>query len=79
MSDYPASTRSAAWRLLRGERSVVVPPETGEYMYGLLNRSAPLVEIPEAHHHLILDQPLAFVSAVRALLADWEHSVPRRT
>jgi hypothetical protein len=27
---------------------------------------------------LILDQPLAFVAAVRALLADWEHSVPRR-
>jgi pimeloyl-ACP methyl ester carboxylesterase len=31
-----------------------------------------------AYHHLILDQPLAFVSAVRALLADWEHSIPRR-
>jgi pimeloyl-ACP methyl ester carboxylesterase len=46
-------------------------------MYKLLNRSAPLVEIPEAYHHLLLDQPLAFVAAVRALLADWEHSVPR--
>ena len=30
-----------------------------------------------AHHHLILDQPLAFVAAVRAVLADWDHSVPR--
>jgi pimeloyl-ACP methyl ester carboxylesterase len=78
MSDYLASTRCRI-ALLRGERSVVVPPETGEYMYELLNRSAPLVEIPEAHHHLILDQPLAFIAAVRALLADWEHSVPRRT
>ena len=76
MSDYLASTRCRV-ALLRGERSIVVPPETGEYMYQLLNRSAPLVEIPEAHHHLVLDQPLAFVSAVRALLADWEHSVPR--
>jgi pimeloyl-ACP methyl ester carboxylesterase len=78
MSDYLASTRCRV-ALLRGERSVVVPPETGEYMYELLNRSAPLVEIPEAHHHLILDQPLAFIAALRALLADWEHSVPRRT
>lgn len=76
MSDYLASTRCRI-ALLRGEKSVVVPPETGEYMYELLNRSAPLVEIPEAHHHLILDQPLAFVSAVRALLADWEHSLRR--
>ena len=64
--------------LMRGEFSVIVPPETGEYMYELLNRNAPLVEIPQAHHHLILDQPLAFIAALRALLADWEHSVPRQ-
>jgi pimeloyl-ACP methyl ester carboxylesterase len=63
--------------LIRGELSLVVPPETGEYMYQLLRRNAPQVEIPEAHHHLILDQPLAFIAALRALLADWEHSLPR--
>ncbi|HVU02352.1 MAG TPA: alpha/beta hydrolase [Polyangiaceae bacterium] len=63
--------------LLRGEHSYVVPPETGEYMYQLLRRNAPLVEIPAAHHHLIIDQPLAFIAALRALLADWEHSLPR--
>jgi len=27
---------------------------------------------------VMLDQPLALVSALRALLADWNHSVPRR-
>jgi pimeloyl-ACP methyl ester carboxylesterase len=42
------------------------------------SRRAPVVEIPEAHHHLILDQPLAFVAALRTLLADWEHSIPKR-
>jgi len=47
-------------------------------MVELLDRNAPLVEIPEAHHHLLLDQPLAFVSALRAILADWEHTLPRR-
>jgi pimeloyl-ACP methyl ester carboxylesterase len=77
MSDYLASARCRV-ALFRGERSVVVPPETGDYMYELLNRSAPLIEIPEAHHHLIIDQPLAFIAALRALLADWEHSIPRR-
>lgn len=76
MSDYLANVRCRV-AMLRGERSVVVRPETGEYMYELLGRQAPLVEIPEAHHHLILDQPLAFIAALRALLADWEHSVPR--
>jgi pimeloyl-ACP methyl ester carboxylesterase len=64
--------------LMRGEHSVVVPPDTADYMYELMGRSAPVVSIPEAHHHLILDQPLAFVAALRTLLADWEHSIPRR-
>lgn len=63
--------------LLRGELSVVVPFETGEYMYELLHRAAPLVEIPQGHHHLMFDQPLALIAAIRALLADWTHSIPR--
>lgn len=62
--------------LLRGEHSVVVPLDTAEYMYELMGRVSPVVTIPEAHHHLILDQPLSFVTAIRTLLADWEHSVP---
>jgi len=75
--DYLARVRCRV-ALMRGEFSAIVPPETGEYMVELLNRNAPLVEIPQAHHHLMLDQPLAFIAALRALLADWEHSVPRR-
>lgn len=27
--------------------------------------------VPEAHHHVMLDQPIALVSAIRALLAGW--------
>jgi pimeloyl-ACP methyl ester carboxylesterase len=64
--------------VLRGEHSVVVPDDTAAYMYELMGRVSPVVTIPEAHHHLILDQPLSFVSALRTLLADWEHSVPYR-
>jgi pimeloyl-ACP methyl ester carboxylesterase len=74
--DYMSNVRCRV-ALMRGEFSAIVPPETSEYMVELLNRNAPLVEIPQAHHHLILDQPLAFIAALRALLADWEHSVPR--
>jgi pimeloyl-ACP methyl ester carboxylesterase len=64
--------------LFRGELSELVTPDVADYMVELLDRNAPLVEIPQAHHHLLLDQPLAFVSALRAILADWEHSLPRR-
>lgn len=61
--------------LFTGELSVVVPPDTAEYMYDLMGRVAPVIQIPEARHHLTLDQPLAFVAALRTLLADWDHSV----
>jgi len=29
------------------------------------------IEIPDAHHHIMIDQPLALVAALRALLAAW--------
>lgn len=54
----------------------LVTPEIGEYMYGLLGRVAPVVEIPAAGHHLMLDRPLLVLTALRTLLADWEHSSP---
>ncbi len=63
--------------LIRGHHSVVVPEDTAEYMYELMGRVAPVITIPESYHHLFLDQPLAFVAALRALLADWDHSMPR--
>lgn len=78
MSDYLAHVRCRVC-VFRGELSFLVPPEIAEYMYGLLDRNAPIVEIPQSHHHLILDQPLAFIAALRAILADWEHSIPRRS
>jgi pimeloyl-ACP methyl ester carboxylesterase len=63
--------------VVRGEFSDLVTPDVSEFMYETLGRNAPIVEIPEAYHHLLLDQPLSFIAALRALLADWEHSVPR--
>jgi pimeloyl-ACP methyl ester carboxylesterase len=62
--------------LFRAEHGLVTP-EIGQYMYECLGRVAPVVEIPEAGHHLMLDQPLLVLTALRTLLADWEHSSPR--
>lgn len=64
--------------VFRGEQSALMPPEVGAYMFELLGRAAPVVDVPEAQHHVMLDQPLAFVAALRALLADWNHSTPHR-
>lgn len=63
--------------LLRAEHGLVTP-EIGSIMYERLGRVAPVVEIPEAGHHLMLDQPMLLIVALRALLADWEHSIPVR-
>jgi pimeloyl-ACP methyl ester carboxylesterase len=74
--DYLAEVRCRI-AIFRGEFSDLVTPEVSEYMSELLGRNAPFVEIPQAYHHLTLDQPLAFIAALRAILADWEHSRPR--
>jgi pimeloyl-ACP methyl ester carboxylesterase len=63
--------------LFRAEFGLVTP-DIGDYMYELLDRNAPVIEVPDAYHHLMLDQPLALVTGLRAILADWEHSVPRK-
>ena len=62
--------------VMRGETSAVLSREMGNELYELFERRAPLIEIPQSHHHLVLDQPVAFISATRALLADWQHSTP---
>lgn len=61
--------------LFRSQNGLVTP-DIGEYMYELLGRNAPVIELPEAYHHMMLDQPLLLVTGLRTLLADWEHSVP---
>lgn len=63
--------------LFRAEHGLVTP-EIGEFMYETLGRVAPVIEVPEAGHHLMLDQPLLVLTGLRTLLADWEHSVPMR-
>lgn len=59
--------------VLRAEHGLVTPG-VGRHMYELLGRTAPVIEIPLAYHHVMLDQPIALVTAVRSLLADWRHS-----
>ncbi|HUZ10346.1 MAG TPA: alpha/beta hydrolase [Acidimicrobiales bacterium] len=59
--------------LLRAEFGLVTP-DIGTFMYERLGRNTPVVEIPLAYHHVMLDQPLSLVTAIRTLLADWRHS-----
>lgn len=66
--------RVALFRAQHGLVSV----DMGDLMYDRLGRVAPVIEIPDAGHAIMLDQPLALVTGVRTLLAGWEHSLPKR-
>ncbi len=61
--------------LLRSEYGLVTP-DIGQSMYEKLGRVTPIIEIAEAGHHAMLDQPLLLLTALRTLLADWDHSDP---
>lgn len=69
-----ASCRTA---IVNGERSHIVDREVRAHMAALLAGSpaasagVPVLDVPHAYHHLLLDQPLAVVTAIRGVLAAW--------
>ncbi len=60
--------------LVRGVHSALVTPDVYAYQRTLAPAGTPAIEIPGAWHHVMIDQPLAFVAALRALLALWPRS-----
>jgi pimeloyl-ACP methyl ester carboxylesterase len=56
--------------LIFGEKSALVSRETASYMSSLMGPRAPVVEVREARHHVMLDQPLGFI-ALRVPLDSW--------
>jgi pimeloyl-ACP methyl ester carboxylesterase len=65
--------------VIYGENSYVFSQDIADFMFEVLGKSVPFAAVPEAQHHLFLDQPLAFVAALRTLLAEWRHSKPMRS
>ena len=61
--------------LFRAEHGIM-SRQMSEVMYDRLGRVAPLIEIPVAGHHVMLDQPIALIAVLRTLLSDWDHSLP---
>ncbi len=78
-SDFSTQLARVGCRVavVNGERSAIVDSDVRDHMAALLadapaaQAGVPIVEVPEAHHHLLLDQPLATVTAIRAVLASW--------
>lgn len=58
--------------IMRGEQSVLVTDKVWAHMRALRDDTT-MISIPNAQHHVMLDQPLAFVAAVRTQLSAWNH------
>ena len=63
--------------IFRAEHGLV-PADMGDTIHERLGRIVPVVEIPFAAHHVMIDQPLALITGLRTLLADWTYSEPHR-
>lgn len=55
--------------LMWGDRSGLMPPSVVAEMRAKLPPGTAAIAIPDAEHHVMLDQPLALVAALRTLLA----------
>jgi len=57
--------------LIRGVNSQLMHQEDFDYTHSLMRAGSPRLEIPDADHHVMIDQPLAFVTALKGLFAAW--------
>jgi pimeloyl-ACP methyl ester carboxylesterase len=57
--------------LLRSQHGLVTP-DIGRSMSSVLPEPAAVVELPEAGHHAMLDEPLVLLAALRVVVAEWD-------
>ena len=74
MRDYAAIYPAIACPVgvIRGMLSERFTDDELEFMRALTDDRVPVIEIPEAHHHIMLDQPIALVTAIRGILQGWK-------
>ena len=54
-----------------GQDSALFDDDSADYVRELGGTDIPFIGVPGARHHLMLDEPIAFVSALRSVLAVW--------
>ena len=62
--------------IVHGEQSLLFTPDSADYVRELGGTDIPIIAVPHAHHHLMLDQPLAFIAALRTVLEMWQRQSP---
>jgi len=54
-----------------GEKSMFAAGDSLQHLRDQARGRSPFIMMPEAYHHLMMDQPTAFVSVLRTLLSCW--------
>lgn len=54
-----------------GENSLLFNAESAAYLRELGGEKFPIISVPQAGHHLMLDQPVAMIVALRTVLESW--------
>ncbi|MEM1396096.1 MAG: alpha/beta hydrolase [Pseudomonadota bacterium] len=54
-----------------GEKSAFAQGEGFEAQQAALKGRAPFIVMPGVHHHLMMEEPIAFISTLKTLLATW--------
>ncbi len=70
----PLNCRSA---LMRGEHGMISPSMAAQIYEGL-GKVTQMIAVPQSGHHIMLDQPLALVTGLRAILAEWDQRTRTR-
>ena len=58
--------------IVYGQQSDLFDDDSAEYVRECGGGHIPMIGIPNAKHHLMLDEPIAFVTALKAVLALWQ-------
>lgn len=57
---------------LYGEDSRLIEPRMLDFVRSIFGPDAPVISIENAHHHVLLDQPLRLVEEIHGILAGWD-------
>lgn len=57
--------------VIHGEQSLLFDADSAAYLRELGGTDFPIIAIPQAKHHLMLDQPIALAAALRSILQTW--------
>ncbi|MFT6955468.1 MAG: pimeloyl-ACP methyl ester carboxylesterase [Halieaceae bacterium] len=57
--------------IVYGQDSVLFDDDSADYIRECGGHDIPVIGIPGARHHLMLDEPIAFVSVLKTILSQW--------